>query len=439
MFFEKPTLEDFFYQKPITYTCEDHRLRLCDDDRMLERSKRSKDEFEKKKDVLKANVRHASNEEMGYDDLVTDITELFLSGEHTDRNPESVGSSSKSLTTLFWNLGNWGRGINFRVPAELDYQNLFYKEMKPERYPEHEPENNNLFLQMVKNFRGHLILNCEASTLLPHQEYLQKAGWSVCFNDSTDLCCLARLGVNGSIRQIGGPNEQSAEDIWNGPKRRVSFAIFEVTWGKSIPQGAFAVSSSGYFSREEPQEYEEMTRARMSVTRVCVYHIDNVEAGKSHSITGECLAHMMYECVVHQITILGGDANKMAYQKQGNQCDGSYGMSTFQFWLDRFEQTIDAYLKKTVPNVCRDVSVRQFHSASFLDLIELREKLGGEVEIDAQTRAETQSLGNCCMLTFFEFGLSMQKDGFYDQDQADNLQYRYSVNEDLFYLTNDRV
>ena len=61
-----------------------------------------------------------------------------------------------------------------------------------------------------------------------------------------------------------------------------------------------------------------------------------------------------YECVVHQVTIVAGDANKLAYQKQGIQLDGSFGMSTFQFWLDRFEQTIDAYLKKTVPGVCRD-------------------------------------------------------------------------------------
>ena len=76
-------------------------MRLGDDDRMLERSQRSKLEFEKKKEVL-----NSSNEEMGHDDLITDITELFLSGEEFFRNSESVGSSSKSLTTLFWNLGN---------------------------------------------------------------------------------------------------------------------------------------------------------------------------------------------------------------------------------------------------------------------------------------------------------------------------------------------
>ncbi len=59
---------------------------------------------------------------------------------------------------------------------------------------------------------------------------------------------------------------------------------------------------------------------------MCVYHVDNVEAGKSHSLTGECLAHMMYECVVHQVTVIGGDANRMAYQKAGQQLNASYGM-----------------------------------------------------------------------------------------------------------------
>ena len=437
LFYSTPTPEDFFYQKAITYTCEDHRLRLKEDDKMYERSMRSKEEFEKKKDVLKAKVRQSDDEELEYDDLITDLTELFLSGEDIPRNPESVGSSSKSITTLFWNLGNWNRGLNFRIPAELDYKKLHYKEMNQERYPDHVPEDNNLFMKMVKNFRDHIILNCEASSLLVHKEYIEKNHWKMCFNDATDLCCMARLGVGGNIRQIAGSNEENSADIWNSPKRRVSFAIFEIIWGKAIPRGAFAVSTTGYFSRDDPQEYEEMTRARMSTTRVCVYHIDHDSVGKTHAITGECLAHMLYEYVVHQVTIVAGDANKLAYQKQGIQLDGSFGMSTFQFWLDRFEQTIDAYLKKTVSGVGRDLSVRQFHSASFLDLWELKEKLGGKVKIDAQTRADTRSLGDCCVMTFIEFGMFMQKDGFFDEEQKDKLEYRYSVNEDLFYLTND--
>ena len=213
----------------------------------------------------------------------------------------------------------------------MEHQNLFYKEEKPDEYPEHVEEANNLFLQMIKNLRAHVVLNCEATSLLPFHEYLEKYNWTLCFNDATDLRCLARLGVGGSVRQIGGPNEKNQDDVWNGPKRRVSFAIFEIVWGKAIPRGAYAASERGYFSREEPQDYEDMCRARMTTARVCIYHVDNVEAGKAHSITGECFAQMVYECVVHQVTVIGGDANRMAYQKAGQQLNASYGMSTVQF------------------------------------------------------------------------------------------------------------
>ena len=214
----------------------------------------------------------------------------------------------------------------------------------------------------------------------------------MCFNDATDLCCLARLGVNGTIRQIGGQNEKNNDDIWNGPKRRVPFAIFEIVWGKAIPRGAFAASERGYFSRESPQEYEEMCRARMTTTRVCVYHADNAEAS-----------------VVHQGTIIGRDANKMCYQKAGQQLNCSYGMRTFQFWLDRIEGLMDRYFKTQVPDTVRDMNIRQFHSMPFLDLMELKEKLETVVDVPPEVLEETQYVSDCCTLTFFEFGLSMLK------------------------------
>ena len=46
------------------------------------------------------------------------------------------------------------------------------------------------------------------------------------------------------------------------------------------------------------------TRARMPVTRVCMYHVDNACAGKSHALTGEIFAHMLFECVCHQVSIV---------------------------------------------------------------------------------------------------------------------------------------
>ena len=134
-----------------------------------------------------------------YDDIISDITELFLSGEKMERNPESLGSSSKSLTTLLWNLGNWRRGDNWRLPSVVDEDKIYFKEDKPDKFPDHVPENNNLFLQMLKNLKAHIMLVCEAATLEPHQKYLQDHGWSFCFNDAKDLCVLARLGKDGSI------------------------------------------------------------------------------------------------------------------------------------------------------------------------------------------------------------------------------------------------
>ena len=147
---------------------------------------------------------------------------------------------------------------------------------------------------------------------------------------------------------------------------------------------------------------------------------------------------MMYECVIHQATVIGGDANRMAYQKAGQQLNASYGsMSTFPFVLDRMELTIDRYFKTQVPDTIRDVNVRQFHFISFLDILELRTKLENIVDVDPQVREETQYVGDCCTFIFFEFGISMQKDGFHDKDLARELEYKYSVNENLFYLTND--
>ena len=118
---------------------------------MEERSEKAKKDLVKNKEVLAAQVRLAGQDEMAYDDLITDITELFVFGEAISRNKESVGTSSKALTVLFWNLGSWQREITWKVPSNLEYQKLFYKENKPDEYPTHVPENKDLFLQMIKN------------------------------------------------------------------------------------------------------------------------------------------------------------------------------------------------------------------------------------------------------------------------------------------------
>lgn len=121
------------------------------------------------------------------------MTDL-LSREYIDRDEKSVGTSSKSLTTLFSNLGNWRevrigfflhslttRRSTTRKTNQMCIQIMFQR-------------TTNLFLQMIRNLSGHLVLNCEAGSLLPYKNFFKELGWSLCFNDAQDLCCLARLG-----------------------------------------------------------------------------------------------------------------------------------------------------------------------------------------------------------------------------------------------------
>ena len=167
-FFTTPTIEDYFYQKPVVYGCEDHRLRVANDEPQEERLRKAKQLFEERQLKLRNLIADAEKFEFSYDNIISDITELFLSGEKMERNPESLGSSSKSLTILFWNLGNWRRGENWRLPSVVDPDKIYYRENKPDEFPDHVAENNNVFLQMLKNLRAHIMLVCEAATLEPH-------------------------------------------------------------------------------------------------------------------------------------------------------------------------------------------------------------------------------------------------------------------------------
>ena len=75
-----------------------------------QRSRIAKQLFEERQLKLRDMVADADKDEFSYDDIISDITELFLSGEKIERNPESLGSSSKSLTTSYvesWKLETW--------------------------------------------------------------------------------------------------------------------------------------------------------------------------------------------------------------------------------------------------------------------------------------------------------------------------------------------
>ena len=83
------------------------------------------------------------------------------------------------------------------------------------------------------------------------------------------------------------------------------------------------------------------------------------------------------------------------------------------------------------------MNVRQFHSISYLDLKYFRDTLEGKVDIDPDVFRKTDRMGDCCLLTFFEYGLSTPVEKFNDGQKTPNLEYNYGVYELLFYLTND--
>ena len=217
---------------------------------------------------------------------------------------------------------------------------------------------------------------------------------------------------------------------------RSVLVFFDICWGLAVNRETYASSSAGYFDRNVDTDLVDMERARMKVTRVCVYHVDHDAATKSHAVTGEIFARMLFECICHQVTIVGGDANRLSYQKAGKQLNSSYSMSTCQFWTERMEQTMDKYFKTVLQNN-KDFNVRQFHSISYLDLKYLHDTIGGRLDLEKDVREETDRIGDCCLLTFFEYGLSTPVETFRDGHNNESLEYKYSVNELLFYLTND--
>ena len=71
---------------------------------------------------------------------------------------------------------------------------------------------------------------------------------------------------------------------------------------------------------------------------------------------GACLATMLFECCVRQVTSIG-DANKMAHQGQGQHLNFSFCMG-FPFWLDRIELPMDTPRKNAPGHASRDANAR---------------------------------------------------------------------------------
>ena len=169
---------------------------------------------------------------------------------------------------------------------------------------------------MVKKLKTHLFMNCEAGSIIEHKERIEEGGYAVYFNDYQDLMAAARIGRNGSVRHIAGyktdPNDTRP--------RFVSWAIFEIVWGTTL--------------NRQTGEEETLTRERMSMHRVCVYHVGQNHISRSAALCGEIIATMCWECIYiyYQVDVMAGDGNQAAYlSTPKNPGCPNYEVSLLQF------------------------------------------------------------------------------------------------------------
>ena len=107
--------------------------------------------------------------------------------------------------------------------------------------------------------------------------------------------CAARLGKDGYIKQIAG---YSTDDKDTKP-RFVSWAKIEMVWGKTFSRSIY--------------EEEPLTRARMTMNRVCIYHVGQNHVSRAAAMCGEVISTVCWECVRFEVGIIAGDGNKAAY------------------------------------------------------------------------------------------------------------------------------
>ena len=303
--------------------------------------------------------------------------------------------SSPQFSMMFWNLGNWCRKSFDKCPLperlrrfapQIDYT------IDADHLPigDGKPQFNNYFINFVKNLGAHLFMNCEAGSLYPHRALLEEAQFTVCFNGYQDLMVAARIGKDGYVRQIAGYNTGENDT----QARYVSWAIFEIVWGTTV--------------HRETGEEEPLSRARMTMSRVCVcvYHVGQKHISDSPGVTGECIACMAFECIRFQVDVIAGDGNKACYlttPKAGGV--PTYENSLLQYWINKMANMAAQSRRKNFGNSA-PVRVKHFISCSYRDLDFLATHLDG-ITSETYTEAlakKTEDKGDCCMLSIVEWG-----------------------------------
>ena len=340
----------------IEYECSDPRMHPLHQHKAesmsREAERRINDDFGNLTKVLQDYIN--DHKVLPYTVILHSLAYRYLGGGLTDptyKDPEFSYRSSPQITAMFWNLGNWCRNKFDKCPVPERFQQFiphidYTIDEEHNKFDENKTQYNNYFTNVIKNFGGHLFMNCEAGSFYPHRERLDEDGFTTCFNDYHDLMVAARLGKEGYIQQIAGyqTNENDTR------VRQVSWAIFEVSWGKT--------------KNRQTEEIEDLTRARMKMTRVCVFHVGQSYASGSPGIVGECLAVMAFECARYQVDFIAGDGNKACYYTTP-KLPGvpTYKHSLIQFWINRMMDVATQAMRKHFDPTCPPGSSTSFLAA----------------------------------------------------------------------------
>ena len=250
-------------KKTIEYGCSDPRLHPIHQELSEEASKEAErridDDFQNLTGVLQCYVEE--HKVLPYCVILHCLASRYLGGgllDPTYRDEEYPYRSSPQFSLMFWNLGNWCRNRFDKCPVPERLQQFiphidYTLDEDHNQFDQDKSQYNNYFINVIKNFGGHLFMNCEAGSLYPYRARLEEAQIKTCFNDYHDLMVAARVGKDGYIRQIPG----YCTDEIDTRVRQVSWAIFEVSWGKT--------------KHRDTEEIEALTRARMKMTRVCAF------------------------------------------------------------------------------------------------------------------------------------------------------------------------
>jgi len=353
------------------------------------------DDFQNLTGVLQCYV--GEHKVLPYCVILHCLASRYLGGglvDPTYKDEEYPYRSSPQFSLMFRNLGNWCRNRFDKCPVPERLQRFIphIDYIMDEDHNQFDPDKsqyNNYFINVIKNFGGHLFMNCEAGSLYPHRARLEEAQVKTCFNDYHDLMVAARIGKEGYIRQIAG----YCTDENDTRVRQVSWAIFEVSWGKT--------------KHGDTEEIEDLTRARMRMTLVRVYHVGQKYASDSAGIVGECIAVMAFECARYQVDVIAGDGNKACYFTTPKTPGvPTYQHSLLQFWINRMMEVTTQALRKNFDKTCPPVRVKHFMSCSYRDLDFLATHPDGitTATYTEELMKKTTDKGDCCMFSIVEWG-----------------------------------